>query len=241
MRLSSDDLRVILPAALALLLAQGCSQTRAPGAASATAPTLAEGTQPHIRGVSDPNAQFTLIDRTHAAPATQQVSSNDPASVSACQTSSLQVYEAAASTNGAERTLRLAFKNQGEERCRLAGSPSIALEDENGAAIASIAVRQTGESSVAGVVAAPSSQAASASPATPPQVVNIVLPPSGEASFEIRWSSGDECPLVSSIAISIGGSAPASRAAANNFAISRPLKVCNGEVRITSLLAGASV
>jgi hypothetical protein len=240
MRRFSIDLRKFLPAALALLLAQGCSQMRAPGTASSTAPTLVEDTEPHIRGVSDPNAQFTLIDRTRGVAVTQQNPVRDSASLSVCEPSSLQVYEAAASTNGAERSLRLAFKNRGETACRLAGSPSIVLEDENGAAIASISVRQTGESSVSGVVAAPSSQTASASPGTP-RAVDIVLSPSGEASFEIQWSSGDECPLVSSIAIGIGAPATASATSASGYSINRPLKVCNGEVQITSLLSGASV
>jgi hypothetical protein len=164
----------------------------------------------------------------------------DSASLSACEPSALQVYEAAASTSGAERTLRLAFKNRGAKTCRLAGSPAIVLEDEKGAAIANIAVRQTGESSVSGFVAAPSSQTASAAPAAP-QTVDIVLSPSGEASFEIRWSSGDDCPLVSSIAIGIAAPSPDTPASAGSFAINRSLKVCNGEVRITSLLSGASV
>jgi hypothetical protein len=226
---------MILPAALALILAQGCSQAHAPGTASANAPGLGEDGQAHIRGVSDPNAPFTLIDRTKAH---QEIPAEDPSSAPECGASSLQFYEAAASMNGADRTLRLALKNRGESACQLSGFPSIALLDDHGSAIASISVRQTGRSTVSGVVSAPANQPVS-STATPG--VNVVLRPSGEASFEIRWSSGDDCPLVSRLAIGIAGTAEANAPLTNTFTINRPLKVCNGELRVTAFLSGSSV
>jgi hypothetical protein len=238
--------RSVLPATLALILAQGCSQVHVPRNASSTAPALGEEGQAHIRGVSDPNAPFTLMDRTHAV--AQQVSKQeagqDSASMALCEPSSLQVYEAAATMNGEERSLRLAIKNNGEAACHLAGSPSISLEDQSGASIASIAIRQTGTLSLTGVVEPPMREVASTSASTA-QSVDVVLPPSGEASFEIGWSSGDDCPVVSSIAIGI---APAMSSGTNaeglpkpRFSINHSLKVCNGEVRVTSLLTGSSV
>ena len=235
--------RSVLPATLVLMLAQGCSQVHAPKNASSAAPALGEEGQAHIRGVSDPNAQFTLIDRTHAT--AQQASMHDlgpnAASMGTCQPSSLQVYEAAAAMNGAERSLRLAIKNNGESACHLAGSPSIILEDASGASIASIAIRQTGSSSLTGVVAPPVREVIS----SPPQSVDVVLPPLGEASFEIGWSSSDDCPVVSSIAVSMAtgiASGPGTDGPSSpRFAINHPIKVCNGEVRVTSLLTGSSV
>lgn len=224
------------------------------------APTLAEEGQAHIRGVSDPNAQFTLMDRTGpVAPqaAMEETGQNavrntteDDSSTLLCDPASLQVYEVAAATNGVERSLRLAIKNNGESACHLAGSPSISLEDASGASVASIAIRQTGASSLTGVVAPPMREVES-SLASPAQMVNFVLPPSGEASFEIGWSSGDDCPVVSSIGVGIGvGIAPGTSSATgvpkpkfagSQFVINHSLKVCNGEVRVTSLLVGSSV
>jgi hypothetical protein len=219
---------------------------RVPGNASATAPALGEQGQAHIRGVSDPNAQFTLMERP--SPAARQASSQnagqDRDSTALCDPSSLEVYEAAAAMNGDERSLRLAIKNNGKAACHLAGSPSISLEDAIGSPVASLTIRQTGASSLAGAIAPPMRDVASIS-ASPAQSVDVVLPPSGEASFEIRWSSGDDCQSVASIGIAldtgVAGAANADAAPKPMFAIHHSLKVCNGEVRVTSLLAGSSV
>lgn len=246
MRRPSTVYRSVLPAALALMLAQGCSQLRAPGSASATAPALGEEGQAHIRGVSDPNAQFTLMERPAAVARqasnrdTGQNATGDAFSTPLCDRSSLQVYESAATTNGEERGLRLAIRNNGEASCRLDGSPTISLLDESGAAIASIAVRQTGASSLTGVVGPPMREAASTS-ASPAQGVDFVLEPSGEASLEIGWSSGEDCPAVASIALGMAPSSDADGAPTPTFAINHSLKVCGGEVRVTSLLTGGSV
>lgn len=140
--------------------------------------------------------------------------------------------------DGASRSLRLAFKNQGASACRLSGSPFIALQDDSGATLANIAIRQTGATDVSGVVAPPPALAVTSSAA---QSLEIVLRPSGEASFEIRWLSGDDCPLVSRIAIGIASPGEEKSAPANGFSISHPLRVCGGEVHVGSLLAGSSV
>jgi hypothetical protein len=150
------------------------------------------------------------------------------------------VYETAASMNGAERSLRLAIKNQGEQACSLSGIPAISLEDGSGAEIASVAVRQTGTTSLSGVVVPPVHEVAS-DPAREGQLLNVVLPGSGEASFEIGWSSGDSCPLVSRIAIGFAGMATASEPRPARFSIDHAMRVCDGEVRITSLLPGSSI
>lgn len=162
------------------------------------------------------------------------------ASTALCAPSSLQVYEAAATIDGDQRGLRLAIKNHGEAACHLAGSPTISLEDASGVAIAGIAIRRTGVASLIGVVAPPMREALSPE-VGPARSVDFVLPPSGEASFEIGWSSGDGCPEVSSIAVGVASASKAEGASAPRFAIHHPLRVCGGEVRVTSLLAGSSV
>src|SRR5271156_1254745 len=147
---------VVAPVAVMALLLAGCTQNPLRGKVAGSAPVLSDEGQPHIRGVSDPNAPFILKDRTKTAAGT--ASEADSAAAKACQAADLQVYEAAASMNGENgevRSVRLALKNIGANACRLSGYPAIELEDENGAAIASIAVRQTGSTSLSGAVVAP--------------------------------------------------------------------------------------
>lgn len=235
-----------------LLLATGCTPNAVRGKTSASAPALNGEAQAHIRGVSDPNAPFTLVSRANATVATTATAANaaaggseaNPVAAAACRAADLQVYEAAASMKGEARVVRLALKNNGATACRLSGYPAIALEDEHGVTIASIAVRQTGAASLSGTVAAPVREAAVESGAAS-AAVDVVLRPEGEASFEIGWLSGDACPLVSRFTVAL----PAARETASEvnpslsgtFTINRALNVCNGEMQITALRAAGSV
>jgi hypothetical protein len=217
---------VILP-----LVAAGCSQTAVRGPAGATAPALSGESPAHIRGVSDPNAQFTLIDRTKSS---SQTPGSDGQSVAPpCTTASLQVYEVGASLHGNDHVIRLAFKNYGDASCSLSGYPGIELQDERGLPIASIAVRQTGSASLTGTVATAVETTATSSP------VAILLRPSRAATFEIGWSSGEECPLVSRIMISMPR-LPVVQQGQNlvsgSFTISHPLSVCGGAVQVSTLV-----
>lgn len=215
------------------------------------APTLADGGQAHIRGVSDPNAPFTLIDRRKTAVSPQ---SENLGSATACMPGELQVYEAAAATNGQSRSLTLAIKNRGASSCRLTGRPEIALLDQTGAPVAGIAVQQMSELQVSGSVVPPTAPSArvpaaqvssGASPQPASQEIDIVLLPSGEANFEIGWSSGDACPLVSRFSVSLsqpGGEAgKGDTNLRGSFSINHALNVCNSAVQVTFLrLAGAA-
>jgi hypothetical protein len=244
---------VSVPVAVLLLLAAGCNQNAVRGKTASSAPGLNGESQAHIRGVSDPNAPFTLINRSNATGATGATAASgagaaasgaNPGEVTACRAADLQVYEAAASTNGDARVVRLALKNNGATPCRLSGYPVIELQDELGAAIASIAVRQTGAASLSGTVAAPVREAAAQSGAAS-AAVDVVLRPAGEASFEIGWSTGDGCPLVSHFTVGL----PVARDAgsggnpslAGTFSINRALNVCNGEMQVTALRAAAAI
>src|SRR5271165_918535 len=193
---------IVAPAALLALLAVGCTQNALRGKMAGPAPALSGEGQAHIRGVSDPNAPFTekptLIARTKTATALPSGEA-DP-STPACQPFDLQVYEVAASMNGLTRSVRMALKNVGANGCRLSGYPAIELEDENGAAIASIAVRQTGAASLSGAVAAPVRDTSAPAAASP---VDIVLRPGSEANFEIGWSSGEGCSVVSRFTVAL--------------------------------------
>ncbi len=219
------------PAVLALsLLAGGCSQNAVRGKTAATAPGLSADGQAHIRGVSDPNAQFTLIQRANDS--SSAIATSGELAAAGCSASALQIYEAAASMDGQHRTLRLAFKNRGESACKLSGYPAIELQDDKGLPLASIVVRQTGSASVSGTVGSEAQNAASAEP------VMIVLRPSQEATFEVGWMTGDGCPVVSRFSVAMPRTMVAVDHGATfsgSFLISHPVTVCNGEVMVTSL------
>jgi hypothetical protein len=223
------------------LFIAGCSQNAVRIKNSAMAPSLSDGSQAHIRGVSDPNAPFTLLDRNKTS--AKQAFSDDESGAGTCRPSNLQVYEAAASMNGDSRVVRLAFKNRGTATCRLSGYPAIELDNEKGTAIANIAVRQIGGTSLSGNVTTPVRETAAVSVGVS-QAVDVVLRPSAEASFEIGWSSGDGCPLVSRIVIALPATtanAAGNAALAGSFAVNHPLNVCNGEIRMTALSAGTMI
>ncbi len=221
----------LLSAAILPLLAFGCSQTTSRGNSAANAPTLSSEGQAHIRGVSDPNAPFTLIDRTKSTPSAA-VTESESAAIP-CGASTLQMYESSASADGNKRIVTLAFKNRSAETCRLSGYPRIELQDETGTAIASIAIRQTSALTLSGTVVSPTQETAQAP-------VEVILRPSASATFQIGWSSGEECALVSGFTVEIPAG-ESTRTAIEPFAVSHPLNVCNSEILITALTTSGAV
>ena len=252
MRSSGQSGRVLAPVVAMALLLGGCSQKVVRAGAGGTAPALSEGGTAHIRGVSDPNAQFTLISREPAngpaKPATANGQATEESSGEAqCRTSDLAIYETAASMDGNARTLTLALKNRGTAVCRISGQPTITLEDEAGVAIGGIALSRASLSGSSG--AAVSVETASSGPAGAAPVVDVRLPPDGEASFKIGWTSGEGCPVVSRLRIrpsaeevvSAGGASGERNSEGSGFiTVNRPLRVCDGRVVITALRVGGA-
>jgi hypothetical protein len=159
-----------------------------------------------------------------------------------CQPSELQIYEAAASMNGPTRILTLAIKNRGTVSCRLSGYPAIELHDEVGAAVATIAVHQTGALELSGTVASAAKEVSTTAEESSPKV-NLILRPSTEATFQLGWTSGNECPAVSSFTVALVP-APSDLALSvltGSFTINHSLNVCNEEIRVTSLTTGGMV
>jgi hypothetical protein len=246
--------RVLASAAMLTLLVGGCSQKVVHANAAGTAPALNEGGTAHIRGVSDPNAQFTLISRepangpanAKAATANVQVTEESPGEAP-CRISDLELYETAASMNGDARTLTLALKNRGTSVCRISGHPAITLEDEGGMAVGGIVIGEANLSGSSG--AAVHSETASSSPAVAAPVVDVRLPPDGAASFDIQWTSGEGCPVVSRLrvrpsekdVVSDGSASDEGNTEGPGFiTVNRPLKVCGGRVVITALRVGGA-
>ena len=231
-----DIVAITATAALLPLLA-GCSQNAVRSKAGASAPGLSGEERARLRGVSDPNAPFLLIDRSKTA-ASSPGGVDDSAGAELCQPGNLKVYETAASMNGESRVVRLAIKNSGKSVCRLSGYPAIELQGEDGAPVAGIAIRQTGAASLIGTVVTPIREASQSS------AVKIVLRPGAEANFEVGWSTGEGCPLVSKFEVGLprepAATPEVSAAGSGVFTISHALSVCGGELQVTALRAGGA-
>jgi hypothetical protein len=66
--------------------------------------------------------------------------------------------------------------------------------------------------------------------ATPKPDAEITIAPRDEAWFEVGWTTGPGCPVVSRISVSAPG-------ASQSFTVNHPLTVCDGRVQITTLHA----
>jgi hypothetical protein len=149
--------------------------------------------------------------------------------------------------DGNARTLTLALKNRGTAVCRISGHPTITPEDQAGVAIGGIAIGEANLSGSSG--AAVHVETASSSPAAGAPVVDVRLPPDGEASFNIGWTSGEGCPVVSRLRIrpsaeevvSTGGASGERNSEGPGFiTVNHPLRVCDGRVVITALRVGGA-
>jgi hypothetical protein len=206
---------------LAALLA-GCAGTaKSHNTANRTAPGLTDDAPTHGRGGTNPNAPFTLIDRTPRAAA--HLASMTARDASPCTGKELELTEVSAEMNGNDHTVKFAFVNKGPEACRIGGYPSIDLLDEENQPLATITVEQTGKQTL-DAQTGPATAIPDASAGSP----QIVLDPHGEAYFGVSWTTGDDCPVVSKF----GLTAPDT---AESYTVSRPIRVCSGRVHVTAL------
>jgi hypothetical protein len=181
------------------------------------------------RGGTNPNAPYLV-----AASKPQLVKRADGATTDAadpCDSKNLSVTEIAAAVNGKYRAVKLAFDNLGLTPCRLGGYPSISLLDKDGTPVASVVVDRVTASTLSAQLAPPSvpQNTAQTENAGKPGA-QVLLAPKGEAWFQIGWSTGDGCPVVSRISVSAPGTT-------ESFTVSHPLTICDGRVQITTLHA----
>jgi Protein of unknown function (DUF4232) len=206
---------------------EGCSHSTHTSALRGGAPVLLqEDDGPHNqRGGTNPNAPYMY---TVAASKPQLVKRAEGFSADTsdpCNSKDLVVTEIAAAVNGKYRAVKLAFDNQGLTSCHLSGYPSIALLDKSGTPVASIVVDRVTVSTLSAQLVQGPVQAA-----TPKPAAQVLLTPKGEAWFQIGWSTGDGCPVVSRISVSAPGDT-------ESFTVNHPLTVCDGHVQITTLHA----
>ena len=207
----------------------GCSHSPHASNMRGSAPALLQEDGPQPRGGTNPNAPYLV-----AASKPQLVKRADGATTAAadpCDSKNLSVTEIAAAVNGKYRAVKLAFDNQGLAPCRLGGYPSISLLDKDGTPVASVVVDHVTASTLSAQLAPPSAPQNTTQPEHAGKTgAQVLLEPKGEAWFQIGWSTGDGCPVVSRISVS----APD---ATESFTVNHPLTICDGHVQITTLHA----
>lgn len=219
-------------ASVILIGVSGCNG--APhGMSQATAPTLPGGDGPSLRNVANPNAPFLL------KPAEPKLAKRQPLldvnGVKPCAPGQLTVFESRARVSGIHHTLRLSVSNQGDA-CRLGGYPAVTLLDEGGRVVGSIVTQRVSAdamtaSLIKGSAPAPSVQEANDAETETP-TPQVLLAHSGEAAFELGWSTGPTCTPISRIAVGTPGLASATPAP---IFINRPLRLCDGTLLVTAL------
>ncbi len=226
-----------LVVAVLLLLCTGCDVAHGPGKRGGLAPTLyGEGA---ARNVASPNAPFLVRVGPPSLSQRPQVLDNglDADTAPACLPAQLSVWESAARNNGNRHSLSFAVGNAGET-CRLRGFPSISLLRADGSLVSEITLRKVSGSVLSATRSAPSASGSSTQDDPRDRTAgapspSVVLPPKGEASFELGWTAGSDCEPVSRIAIGMPGTSRA-------VVLPRQLLVCQGEVLITALAAPSS-
>lgn len=201
---------------------EGCAHPTHVSSLRGSAPVMLDEDGPRTRGGTNPNAPYLI-----AAGAPQLVKRSDTATSPAanvCDSKDLAITEIAAAVNGNYRAVKLAFDNEGLAPCHLGGYPAISLLDKTETPVANLVVDHVTASSLSARLDQGSVQTtAAAKPAA-----QITIAPKGEAWFQIGWSTGQDCPVVSHIRVSAPG-------ATESFTVNHPLTVCEGRVQITTL------
>ena len=221
----------------ALLLGAGCDAAHGPGRQGGLAPALYK--EEAARNAANPNAPFSLRAGPPTLSARPQLLNNglDAEMAEPCSPAQLSLWESAARSNGSRHSLRFAVGNAGET-CRLRGFPSLSLLRADGSIVGEVTLRKVFGSVLSASLSAPSDAAGSAPNLTAGGTAetpspSVVLPPKGEASFELGWTSGPNCERVSRIAIGMPGTSRA-------VVLPRELLICQKEILITAVAAPGS-
>jgi hypothetical protein len=200
---------------------EGCSHSSHMGF-QGNAPALMQQDAPaRARGGTNPNAPYLVVSSTPQL--VKRPSTPYAGTLDTCNSQNLSVSEIAAAVDGKYRAVKIAFTNQSTAPCKLSGYPSIVLMDQNNSPVANVVVdRVTTTTLNAEVTQQPAQSAASQKNA------EVALEPKGQAWFQLAWSTGDDCPVVSQVDVSAPGST-------ETFTVNHPLTVCDGRVRLSTL------
>ncbi len=206
---------------VALPYTEGCAHSSRPSSLQGGAPILLNEDAPHGRGGTNPNAPYMV-----AAADPQLVKRSGATASNAanpCESKDLAVTEIAAAVNENYRAVKLAFDNEGLAPCYLGGYPSISLLDKTGTPVANLVIDRVTTSSLSARLSQGQVQTTAAKPDA-----QVTIAPKGEAWFQVGWTTGQDCPVVSRISVTAPGST-------ESFTVNHPLSVCEGHVQITTL------
>ena len=206
-----------IAAGCVLAVCAGCAGTGAAGRAKLTT----QGMAPDDAALRpNPNAPYLMPGGTPRL--IPRATALDAANAGPCDPEVLSVEEIAGDSNGIFRSVKLAFMNRGAAPCRLGGYPSVALVDNEGENIGSLAMERVSSAEVMAEL----SRTHAAGPTQPSP--SVTLMPHQVAAFDIVWTTGPECSRVARILVT----APGTR---RSFAIPQPLRVCAGRIQVTEL------
>jgi hypothetical protein len=230
-RLSSDHLDVrkghlVSPRKLALavisLLAfvcAGCAGSR-PG--SRTTVAARAGAPDDAAMHVNPNAPFITAGGTPRL--IPRATATDAQDAQPCEPEALSVEEISGNVNGNYRSVKLAFMNRGGVACILGGYPTVALQNQEGESLGSVAIMKVTPEKVDAEL----SQKPAAAPSEAQPMPHVTLMPHQVAAFQVVWSTGAGCPTASHILLTAPGTE-------RLFAIPQPMVVCAGWIQITDL------
>ena len=202
------------------LLLESCAHSTHTSSLKGGAPALLNEDSPRAHGGTNPNAPYLVAA---AGPQLVKRSEAPGSAVNPCESKDLAVTEIAAAVNGGYRAVKLAFDNEGIAPCHIGGYPIISLLDHTGTPVANLVVDRVTASSIgARLSQSPLPAADSKSDA------QVTIAPKGEAWFQVGWSTGQNCPVVSRISVTAPGGT-------ESFTVNHPLTVCEGRVQITTL------
>lgn len=209
--MQSSDIAVVSALSLSLLLLAGCSGSARAGNHALAAPALTREDPHSRRAPVNPNAPYAVLKRRGETPALPSTATGAEIATDAplCSFSNLGVSEISASSTSEERTVSIAFINRGDSACKLSGYPYIAAPSEDSLGIKSLTVLHEEGSTEA-------------------NAAEVVLPPKGSASFSLKWTTGDSCPMISTLLVTAPGTN-------QSFSLNRPVSPCHGRVEISAI------
>ena len=210
-------------------LSVGCAGANRGRLAYSAAPKLQEDAPLSTRGGANPNAPYAVID--HGAHLVTRPTQVDLNAAAPCDASDLSLFESGAHVEGDRRSVRLNLVNHAKEACRLGGYPAISLLREDGSLLGNVRIEKVTATTLEAAISSSPANAAKSAPSAdvgPMPSPEVLLPPAGEAAFEIGWTSGQACDQVGSIAVAAAGTV-------QTFVVRHALTVCEGRIRITAV------
>lgn len=200
---------------------ESCAHSTRSSSLKGGAPVLLNEDSPRSHGGTNPNAPYLVASASPQL--VKRSEANAAAPAGPCDGKDLSVTEIAAAVNGSYHAIKLAFDNEGLAPCRIGGYPVISLLDKTGTPVATLAVDRVSASSISARLSQGPTQTTAAK-----QDAQITIAPKGEAWFQVGWSTGENCPVISRISVTAPGST-------ESFTVNHPLTVCEGRVQITAL------